>query len=719
MVDIPVYESMAETLVTATAAGQEIFSFDFLVFSEDQTKVEYRPVTGTARELVLNTDYTVSGLNLPNGGSINLAGITVAVGDQLYIWRDTPIEREKDWQNEGDYKADLVNREQDEIYMIMQELRRGIINDGVDISELKNGLTQEMQDRIDGDQALSDRIDQLVAPAKWIIGSGAPDNSTGVVGDIYLDAISGDVYGPKSSTSWGGVAANIEGPKGDKGDKGDAGISSDYPSIASVQSSVIGSGTASINVAGYYSAGDGGAALYKRVATEPTHAGKVQSADGAWWEKVFNENIVSELGGKLDGSADVSSAINTALDQMKRVKLPVGKFRLNSRILVDNSNMSGETETGPQGISFSGEDARQTVLMPVSGIGFPALTLRYGLGTSAHAQHKFSDFAIVGAGDQTCMHVENAAMLRVSNLSLRGGTTALHLKSVLSSSFRDVRCDTNTYGVVVEKGDGFSYTNAIEFSNLNLGANTQVGFVANEAVHNLTFIGGSVEGNGTQGVSGAGGMLLSFDGGIEGAVGANIMGMYFENNGGGFDLRLVNSGSEYVTVNVIGCNFNRTDPNKFVTNNIFCAGRINLVLIGCGFKGYGSYVESASRLYVNHDGFARISGFGNKFTSVDAAQGFLSFGNTYRARGSVSTAGTALKLPFGWSVANVGAGLITVTHNLGLSDTANYTVVATATDTTPGRVQRVSKDPNSFTVVTENSAGTLTNMKFDFEVSVE
>ena len=200
--------------MTATAAGQEIFSFDFLVFDEDQTKVEYRPVTGTARELVLNTDYTVSGLNLPNGGSINLAGITVAVGDQLYIWRETPIEREKDWQNEGDYKADLVNREQDEIYMIMQELKRGVGSNGYDIITLKAGLAQEIEDRIAGDQALSNRIDALSAPAKWLAGSGAPSSSIGAVGDMYLDAGTGDVYGPKGFSSWPSSSANIIGPKG-------------------------------------------------------------------------------------------------------------------------------------------------------------------------------------------------------------------------------------------------------------------------------------------------------------------------------------------------------------------------------------------------------------------------------------------------------------------------------------------------------------------------
>ena len=41
-----------------------------------------------------------------------------------------------------------------------------------------------------------------------------------------------------------------------------------------------------IRTGGYVNAGDGGSVLYKRALGEPTHAGKVQSADGAWWEEV-------------------------------------------------------------------------------------------------------------------------------------------------------------------------------------------------------------------------------------------------------------------------------------------------------------------------------------------------------------------------------------------------------------------------------------------------
>lgn len=68
--------------------------------------------------------------------------------------------------------------------------------------------------------------------------------------------------------------------------------------------------------AGYSSRGDGGAALYARVASEPTHEGKVQSADGAWWELVVENGVVTtkQFGEVGDGVADDTAAIQNTIN---------------------------------------------------------------------------------------------------------------------------------------------------------------------------------------------------------------------------------------------------------------------------------------------------------------------------------------------------------------------------------------------------------------------
>lgn len=56
-----------------------------------------------------------------------------------------------------------------------------------------------------------------------------------------------------------------------------------------------------IRTAGYWSAGDGGAALYKRVSAEPSHTGKIKSLDGAWWELSEPRPNNKMFGAKVDG----------------------------------------------------------------------------------------------------------------------------------------------------------------------------------------------------------------------------------------------------------------------------------------------------------------------------------------------------------------------------------------------------------------------------------
>lgn len=55
-------------------------------------------------------------------------------------------------------------------------------------------------------------------------------------------------------------------------------------------------------LAGFYSAGDGGAALYRRVTVPPPHAGKVQTADGSWWEIAEVRIDIKQFGARGDGA---------------------------------------------------------------------------------------------------------------------------------------------------------------------------------------------------------------------------------------------------------------------------------------------------------------------------------------------------------------------------------------------------------------------------------
>ena len=81
---------------------------------------------------------------------------------------------------------------------------------------------------------------------------------------------------------------------------------------ANVPAAVVG-----LRLLGHSVAGDGGGALYKRVPSEPSHPGKIQSADGAWWE--IAETLVNarQFGATGSGSGNDATALQTMFDYME------------------------------------------------------------------------------------------------------------------------------------------------------------------------------------------------------------------------------------------------------------------------------------------------------------------------------------------------------------------------------------------------------------------
>ncbi|MFW6028314.1 MAG: hypothetical protein ACOC9Q_02185 [bacterium] len=91
-------------------------------------------------------------------------------------------------------------------------------------------------------------------------------------------------------------------------------------SKATLETATVPTAVDALRLLGYSSPGDGGAAHYKRVAAEPSHAGKIHSNDGAWWE-LADTVLTPEMFGV--GGVDDGPALQRAADLSKALKRPV------------------------------------------------------------------------------------------------------------------------------------------------------------------------------------------------------------------------------------------------------------------------------------------------------------------------------------------------------------------------------------------------------------
>jgi hypothetical protein len=99
-----------------------------------------------------------------------------------------------------------------------------------------------------------------------------------------------------------------------------------------------------VRTAGYTSVGDGGHALYERVGSQPSHAGKLQTADGGWWEIADNELEPRQFGviywSSTDQSTEAQNFISTctALQRPGRI---AGFIRANNLVATDRLILIG------------------------------------------------------------------------------------------------------------------------------------------------------------------------------------------------------------------------------------------------------------------------------------------------------------------------------------------------------------------------------------------
>jgi parallel beta-helix repeat protein len=95
-----------------------------------------------------------------------------------------------------------------------------------------------------------------------------------------------------------------------------------YATVVGMAAINVPPGINALRVNGYYAVGDGGGAFYAKVGSEPAHAGKFQSSDGAWWELTEKRPNSRMFGAKADGATLDTSAVQALVDYSAAFAVP-------------------------------------------------------------------------------------------------------------------------------------------------------------------------------------------------------------------------------------------------------------------------------------------------------------------------------------------------------------------------------------------------------------
>lgn len=279
-----------------------------------------------------------------------------------------------------------------------------------------------------------------------------------------------------------------------------------YDSVAAVRATTIAASVTSLMTRGYETPGDNGAwPLAIRVASEPSHAGSVRSADrylpdgtidetfGGWWELITNEPAV-EMFGVAEGLLPAAASINTArianaLNYCSVKKL--GKLFALGNFYV----FSGVGIRIPNGVKIVGSGCDTwDVIFPGRKKGWTGTTfVAYGTGTKVETAFGLTDRSVSGGWRSNGAYTYKLTNFMDANASGTSAATARAFSAFVAPLQRPTAADRDNYAyawgiegirLVPWIGtDGISgYDNP---ATLSLGASWDIGFYAPDSKYEI------------------------------------------------------------------------------------------------------------------------------------------------------------------------------------------------------------------------------------------
>lgn len=317
-----------QSIVYDTDGSTTDFPIPFYFLRSSDITAELVDVNDNLTELVLGTDFTVTGAGQPSGGDLRATN-AFATGYKLHVYRVVPVTQESQYQQNDPFPAKTTEKALDKLTMLIQQQKqttdRALV---VPRSDLNPNTTLPSA-RLRANKALGF------------------DNK----GDPFaIDLTIGSVLTP--------VLHSI--------------------AMLRLVSKFF---TTDVFVAGYREAGDGGGGAYfKRYNNAPAgweNGGtQIVAADGAGWQLAFTSSVsIKQFGAYGDKTHDDYSFIQNALDSgVLSIYMPPGDYLLSQQLQIRNN------------VHLFGEGYPQTILWPDDSISAvkvttpnPVLLEKFGL----------------------------------------------------------------------------------------------------------------------------------------------------------------------------------------------------------------------------------------------------------------------------------------------------------------------------------------------------
>ncbi|OEI83733.1 hypothetical protein GRI33_06320 [Brucella sp. BO3] len=500
-VALPIEEDPRFRRYTASA-GQTVFSIPFPFQQAADVSIQLYS-NGKYTEIERHI-FTISGEMQPEGGTVTFhTGRTS--GEIIAIVGSAILDRLSSIVRDGRFKSKLTDDELDRNRIIQQEHSR----------DIKRAL--KVPYGAEGGTLTANSPSHLlnVGPDGNIVSSETPVNEKSLreQGDLAVASIIGQ-------------AGPIEVPFYD---------TRVAASFAKVKQTIN-----VLRVGGFSLPGDGGASQYKRVSVEPSHPGKFQTVDGAWWELTGVDIDVRQFGAKGDNATDDTDAFAHAFAYCEMqaqlyggaqsLYIPRGQYRVSTIVY------SPSVYT-PIKIYGDGPDA--TIIRSLPGSVDPVLKINGSSPTFFHGHIEVSDLTLDGY-DKTAssaLELNEVWYSALRNVRTINATRGINLLTCIYIDIYSPDIHWNSVGINIDKLTNPSFPDALPaviniFGGL-IRLNSNIGIYA-DYINSLNLFGTGVEHNGdTPGSTARGGIIIGSHIDRSGkATGLNFYGGWIEGNKG-------------------------------------------------------------------------------------------------------------------------------------------------------------------------------------------